>query len=46
LERLLACANPFWAALLLGDRQRGGATRHEANGLQFVAQGFSSDERL
>src|SRR5436190_15432863 len=46
LERLLACANPFRVALLLGSRQRGGGTRHDANGRQFVAQGLSSDERL
>jgi hypothetical protein len=46
LERLLACANPIWVALLLSGRQRGGGMRHDANGLQFVAQGLSSDERL
>ena len=46
MERLLACANPFRVALLLDSRQRGGGTRHDVNGLQFVAQGLSSDERL
>jgi hypothetical protein len=46
LERLIAYPNPFRAAFLTCRNQRGGRTRHNASGVELVAQGVPSGQRF